>query len=75
MRYGKYWKDQHDELKQAVEDAGLDALGEEDSGNYRLMEDFAHKVGGILALFASVVQPRSFDDLKTYGFNDPPSTR
>jgi internalin A len=75
LKYAKYWKDQHDELKQAVEEAGLDALGEEDHRNYRLMEDFANKVGDILALFASVVQPRSFDDLKTYGFNDPPVRR
>ena len=38
------------------------------------MQDFASKVGDILALFANIVQPRSFDDLKTYGFDDPPPT-
>ena len=38
------------------------------------MQDFASKVGDILALFAGIVQPRSFDDLKAYGFDDPPST-
>ncbi len=38
------------------------------------MEDFGNKVGDILALFANIVQPRSFDDLKTYGFDDPPPT-
>ena len=43
--------------------------------SYKLMEDFASKVGDILALFANIVQPRSFDDLKTYGFDDPPPTR
>ncbi len=31
VRYGKYWKDQHDELGAAVDEAGLDVLGEEDS--------------------------------------------
>ena len=73
VRYGKYWKDQHEELKQAVDEAGLDVLGEEDLRSYKLMQDFAHKVGDILALFASIVQPRRFDDLKTYGFDDPPA--
>jgi internalin A len=72
--YGKYWKDQHDELRAAVDEAGLDVLGEEDLRSYRLMQDFASKVGDILALFANIVQPRSFDDLKTYGFDDPPPT-
>ena len=74
VRYGKYWKDQHDELRAAVDEAGLDVLGEEDLRSYKLMQDFASKVGDILALFANIVRPRSFDDLKTYGFNDPPLT-
>src|SRR5271165_4138961 len=74
VRCAKYWKDRHDELKQAVDEAGLDALGEEDFRNYKLMQDFASKVGDILALFANIVQPRSFDDLKSYGFDDPPPT-
>ena len=74
VRYGKYWKDQHDELREAVDEAGLDVLGEEDLRSYKLMQDFATKVGDILALFANIVQPRSFDDLKTYGFGDPPVT-
>ena len=74
VRYGKYWKDQHEELRAAVDEAGLDVLGEEDLRSYKLMQDFASKVGDILALFANIVQPRSFDDLKTYGFDDPPPT-
>jgi internalin A len=74
VRYGKYWKDQQDELRAAVDEAGLDVLGEEDLRSYKLMQDFASKVGDILALFANIVQPRSFDDLKTYGFDDPQPT-
>ena len=65
---------QHEELRAAVDEAGLDVLGEEDLRSYKLMQDFASKVGDILALFANIVQPRSFDDLKTYGFDDPPPT-
>jgi internalin A len=74
VSYGKYWKDQHDELEQAVDEAGLDVLGEEDLRTYKLMQDFATKVGDILALFANIVQPRSFEDLRAYGFDDPPPT-
>lgn len=36
------------------------------------LQDFANKVADIFALFANIVQPRSFNDLKTYGFGDPP---
>ncbi len=43
-------------------------------GRPALLQDFANNVGEILALFANIVQPRSFDDLKTYGFTDPPPT-
>jgi internalin A len=74
VRYARYWKNQHEELRAAVDEAGLDVLGEEDLRSYKLMQDFASKVGDILALFANIVQPRSFDDLKTYGFDDPPPT-
>jgi internalin A len=72
INYAKYWKDQHDELRQAVEQAGLDVLGEEDLRSYKLMQYFASKIGDILALFANIVQLRSFDDLRAYGFGDPP---
>ena len=70
VRCAKYWRQQHDELKRAVDEAGLDVLGEDDLRTYKLMQDFASKVGDILALFANIVQPRSFDDLKKYGFDE-----
>ena len=46
IRYARYWRDQHDELEQAVGDAGLDVLGVEDLRNYKLMQVFASKVAG-----------------------------
>jgi hypothetical protein len=36
------------------------------------MQDFVNHVGDILAMFANIVQPRSFEDLKKYGFDGPP---
>jgi internalin A len=71
VRCAKYWRQQHDALKRAVDEAGFDVLGEEDLRSYKLMQDFSNKVGDILALFANIVQARSFDDLKKYGFDQP----
>ena len=49
-------------------------MGKEDFGQFKLMMQFANHVGDILALFAKIVQPRSFEDLKKYGLHDPPET-
>jgi hypothetical protein len=38
------------------------------------MQQFVNHVGDILALFANIVQPRSFDDLAKHGFDDPPGS-
>jgi hypothetical protein len=34
------------------------------------MKKFAHQVGDILAAVADVIQPRSFEEFKTYGLLD-----
>jgi hypothetical protein len=39
-----------------------------------LMQDFVNHVGDVLATFANIVQPRSFEDLMKYGFDDPPES-
>lgn len=36
------------------------------------MQMFAHSVGDVLAAFADIVQPRTFEALQKYGFDDPP---
>ena len=54
----KYWKDQFRELDAAVrEDPSL--YGKADSERYRLMQEFAHHVGDILALIADTLMPRT----------------
>jgi internalin A len=76
LRYAGYWRTEHDELKRAMDGVGLDAIGQEDLRLYRLMQDYYNKVSDILALFANILQPRTFDDLKSYGFGEPvPSAR
>lgn len=68
VKCAKYWKDQHDGLNAAIEEAGAALLGESDFRKFRLMQDFAHHVGDILALFADTVQARTFEEFT--GFDD-----
>jgi hypothetical protein len=48
-------------------------LGDEGLQQFRLMEMFAKQIGNILDLFADTRQPRSFEELRKYGFDDPPT--
>lgn len=72
LAYAKYWRAQHDELAAELKGTDPSLLGESDFRAFRLMQDFSHHVGDILALFADTLLPRSFEDLQTYGFDDPP---
>ena len=45
-------------------------LGKADSERYRLMQEFAHHVGDILALIADTLLPKDFDELIKHGFDD-----
>jgi internalin A len=67
-RCAKYWKEQFTELDALVRESGADLLGEADFKNYKLMQDFAHRVGDMLFLIADTLQPTSFDELVKYGF-------
>jgi internalin A len=66
----KYWKEQFTELDAVVRQHGADLLGPADFKRYKLMQDFAHRVGDMLALIADTLQPADFEELKTYGFTD-----
>jgi internalin A len=65
-----HWKRQHDELAEFIREHGADILGEEDFRKFKLMQDFAHRVGDILATLADTVQPRDFEQLAGYAFDD-----
>jgi internalin A len=71
LAYAKYWRAQHNELATALKGTDLSLLVESDFQAFRLMQDFAHHVGDILALFADTLLPRTFDDFLKYGFGDP----
>lgn len=66
VRYAVYRKQQHDELRDVIAEHGAVILGEEDFRKFKLMQDFAHRVGDILAAMADVLQPRDFEDLVKY---------
>ncbi len=66
----KHWKEQFKELDAVVREHGADLLGQADFRRYKLMQDFAHRVGDMLALIADTLQPADFEELKAYGFAD-----
>ncbi len=71
LKYAGFWKQQHDQLRSDIDKVGVDAVGLEDLRVYRLMQEYYNKVSDILAGFANILQPRNFEDLKTYGFREP----
>jgi Leucine Rich Repeat (LRR) protein len=71
LKYAKHWKAQYDEVANAVKEVGPVVLGESDYAQFKLMQDFVNHIGDVLAAFAKIVQPRSFEDLVKYGFEDP----
>jgi hypothetical protein len=72
LEYTQYWKKERDDLRTAIEDVGWEIAGDETIKRYKLMESFTGQISDVLALFADVVQARTFDDFLRYGFEDPP---
>jgi internalin A len=77
-RYAVFWKQEFTELDTVVREHGPSLLGKADFEHYRLMQQFAHHVGDILALIADTLLPKDFDELIKHGFGDgspttPPS--
>jgi hypothetical protein len=74
LRYTKFWQQERNKLKQAIDRVGWQDAGEEATKRFRNIETFAGKISDVLALFADVVQPRTFEDFLIYGFEDPSET-
>ena len=55
----EYWKEQFTELDALVRRKAQSLLSEADFKRYKLMQDFAHRVGDVLALIADTLQPRT----------------
>ncbi|MGB5084738.1 MAG: leucine-rich repeat domain-containing protein [Methylocystis silviterrae] len=67
VAYADYWQAEYEPL---IPKAAL--LGPKSHASFRLMKDFVNHVEEVLSYFADIVQPRKFEDLEKYGFDDPP---
>jgi internalin A len=70
LRCASHWDKQFTELDKTVRKERAYLLGESDFKRYKLMRDFAHHVGEMLALIADTLLPADFEELKTHGFGD-----
>jgi internalin A len=70
LRYAVHWKAEHDRLEAEIKQNSIALVGEADFRRFRLLAEFAHHVGDLLSVLADIVQPRNFDDLVRYGFDD-----
>ncbi|MCX6848316.1 MAG: hypothetical protein NTY98_05305 [Verrucomicrobia bacterium] len=63
-----HWKQQFDALNALVKEHGADFLAVSDFQQYKLMQDFAHRVGDILEVIADTLLPKDFDELTQHWF-------
>jgi len=72
MSHAIHWKKEFDAIDADLREHGPDILGDDDFRAFKLMGDFYRHVSNLLAPVADMVQPRSLDHLKRYGFDDLP---
>jgi len=70
LDHAEYWRCQYDAVEARVKNGALRSLGELGYRDFKRMERFYTNVGDILTIVADTLQPRSFDDLVRYGFDD-----
>ena len=70
LEYASYWDGEFEKLSAALVGRRATLLADADIQSFRLMADFAHHVGTILALFADTVQPKTFEEFLRHGFDD-----
>ena len=71
LQYSKFWQQQRDQLRKAINDVGFADTSEETIRRFRLMEVFTAHISDVLATLSDVVQPRTLKDFLEYGFDDP----
>jgi internalin A len=70
VRLAVHWKTQHDEIDDLIRQHGAEIIGDQDFARFKLMGDFYRHVPDILATIFDTVQPRSFEELVQYGFDE-----
>jgi internalin A len=74
IRLARDRKREHDEIAAMIKEDGGEIVGTQDFARFKLMGDFYRHVPDILATIFDTVQPRSFEELVQYGFEDGPSS-
>ena len=69
--YTNFWKKERDELEQEINSTGWQYVGKDTIVRFRHVQTYATEISDVLALFANVVRPQTFDDFLSYGFNEP----
>jgi hypothetical protein len=72
LTYTAYWQQKREKLREAINRVGWEDAGEEAIKRFWLMDKFTGQISDVLALFADVVQPRTFEDFLRYGFGELP---
>jgi hypothetical protein len=72
VRLAVHWKTQYDEIAALVKEHAADILDDQDFAQFKLMGDFYRHMPDVLATMFDTVQPRSFEELVQYGFDDLP---
>jgi GNAT superfamily N-acetyltransferase len=67
-----HWKQEHDDLDGRARQHGSTILGAHGHRRLMLMQRFYTQVTDILATLTGIVQPRSFEELERYGFDEKP---
>ena len=70
VKWAAHWKSEFDELDALARQHGAALLGEHGHRRLRQMQTFYTQVSDILGTLADIVQPRTFEELKLYGFGD-----
>ncbi|WP_448206349.1 COR domain-containing protein [Azospirillum sp. sgz302134] len=68
-----HWKTEYDDLDGRARAHGAAVLGQRGNDRLRQMQFFYTQVADILGTIADIVQPRSFEELVEYGFDDGPT--
>jgi internalin A len=63
----KFWQDERDKLRRAINEVGWEYAGEEATQRLRLIDTFASKISDVLALFGDALVTRALDDFLAYG--------
>ena len=70
LKYVRHWKTEKEVLQAEIEDLGPGYVDEESYAQFKLIQDFAEKVGKILTFLNDKLMPRDFERMASEGFQE-----